>query len=169
MSSPKSFSAFLEGVRIASGSLSDVIATLHESGVDPRLALVFDDATGDIVSLNSAAESDIAPKSVSPIALDIQILPRHQEWLDAQPGGSSAAIRRLIEAARRDPAVQASQAKAASYRFISMLAGDFKGYEEACRALFAGDEEYFAVATATWPADIANYGRDLAKPAFNHA
>ncbi len=169
MSSPGSFSAFVEGGRIASGSKPFIIAALCESGIDPRLALVFDDGTGDIVSLSSATEIDNVPKSGTPIALSIQILPRHQEWLDAQPGGPSAAIRRLIEAARRDPVARVGQSKAASYRFISMLAGDFEGYEEACRALFAGDAEHFGAATATWPPDIRNYGRDLAKPAFNQA
>ena len=164
MSSLKSFSAFLDGSRIASGSLPVVIAALRAGGIDPRCALVFDDSTGDSVQLTSAEA--VTADRAAPISLDVRILPRHREWLEAQPGGPSATIRRLIEAGRRDPAAQVRQAKTAAYRFISMLAGDFAGYEEACRALFAGDAGHFGVATAAWPADIRDYGRDLAKPAF---
>lgn len=171
MRSPKSFSAFLDGVRIASGSMPAVTASLRAGGLDPRLALLFDDETGDSVQLKSETEIEGALTSVpaAPVAVEVRVLPRHREWLETQPGGASAAIRRLIEAARRDPAEQVRQAKTAAYRFISMLAGDFEGYEEACRALFAGDAEHFAVATAAWPGDIRLYGLDLARPAFRHA
>ena len=98
--------------------------------------------------------------------LNIRILGRHRAWLEAQPGGPSAAIRRRVVAARRDPASRGRQARDAAYKFISMLAGDFAGYEEACRALFAGDRARFDAAAGAWPGDVRDHGRRLAQAAF---
>jgi hypothetical protein len=35
------------------------------------------------------------------VAREVTLLPRHWEWLAGQPGGASAALRELVEAARR--------------------------------------------------------------------
>jgi hypothetical protein len=98
------------------------------------------------------------------VAREVTLLPRHWEWLAAQRGGASAALRRLIDAARRsDGGGDASRAaRDAAYRFMSALAGDLPGFEEASRALFADDRERFATHTATWPADVRNHARTLA-------
>ncbi|WP_236621640.1 DUF2239 family protein [Asticcacaulis benevestitus] len=42
------------------------------------------------------------------------------------------------------------------------MAGDLPGYEEALRALFAGDVTALAQKTETWPADIQAYVLRLA-------
>jgi hypothetical protein len=39
---------------------------------------------------------------------------------------------------------------------MSAMAGDRPGFEEAARALFAGDRERLAALIAPWPADIAH-------------
>ena len=102
------------------------------------------------------------------IAREVTLLPRHWEWLNAQPGGASATLRKMVEIARKenrgDDARRASQN--AAYTFMNALAGDLPGYEEATRALFAGDRERFHALTADWPADIRDHARTLADDAL---
>lgn len=157
--------AFLKDRRLAAGTLAEVVAVL---AADPagRAAQVFEDATGDLVKLGRPAEVALAlaapVASVRPIAARFDLLPRHVAWLEAQPGGTSTAVRRLIEAARRDGTGRPRRARDAAYRFLSMMAGDREGFEDACRALYAGDAARFEAATADWPADVAAYARTLA-------
>jgi hypothetical protein len=98
------------------------------------------------------------------IGRDVSLLPRHWEWLSAQSGGASAALRLLVDEARRGDGGQsrAPAAREAAYRFMSALAGDFTGFEEATRALFADDHSRFTEHTATWPPDIRSYAEKLA-------
>jgi hypothetical protein len=87
---------------------------------------------------------------------EVTLLPRQWEWLAAQSGGASQTLRRLVDAARRADAGQ-TEAKAArerAYRFMSAIAGDLPGFEDASRALFAGDRAAFADRMATWPHDV---------------
>ena len=60
----------------------------------------------------------------------------------------------------------------AAYRFMSVMAGDRVGFEDAARALFAGDAATFSRLVSAWPADIANHLKTLAAdamPAGEHA
>lgn len=94
---------------------------------------------------------------------EITLLPRHWDWLNAQRGGASAALRRLVEdALRADGAVAASrEGKESLYRFITAMAGDAPGYEEAVRALFADDEAKFKAESAGWPEDVRAHALTL--------
>ena len=96
------------------------------------------------------------------------LAPRHWEWLAAQPGGASAALRRLVEEARRSSGAKgrARAAQEAAYRFMAAMAGDLPGFEEATRALFANDRQRFERHAAQWPGDVCAYARKLAEPAF---
>ena len=100
------------------------------------------------------------------IGREVTLLPRHWEWLHAQPGGASVALRRLVDEARRSsaPAQGARLAQERAYRVMSALAGDRPGYEEALRALFAGDRARLEAEIANWPADIREYALRLAYP-----
>jgi hypothetical protein len=49
---------------------------------------------------------------------------------------------------------------------MSALAGNFPGYEEANRALFAGNAARFDAETEAWPDDVRDYTRALAAGAF---
>jgi hypothetical protein len=40
---------------------------------------------------------------------------------------------------------------------MTAVAGDLPGYEAATRAVFAGDAEGFATATARWPEAVRDY------------
>lgn len=155
--------------------------------------LVFDDATGKVVDLDlrgsdaeiiarlaastggaaPVAEADASPAPDAPrgrgrpklgvIAREVTLLPRHWDWLALQPGGASQALRRLVDAARRNDGgrSQARAGQAAAYAFLSAMAGNRAGFEEATRALFAGDRERFAEHARGWPYDIRAYAEKL--------
>ena len=95
-------------------------------------------------------------------------MPRHWEWLAAQPGGASAAIRRLVDEARRAGGAkqQTRAAQDAAFKFMTAMAGDLPGYEEATRALYAKDRQRFARHVAAWPDDVRAYATTLAEAAL---
>ena len=98
------------------------------------------------------------------VARQITLLPRHWEWLGEQPGGASVTLRKLVEEARRSTAGEAAlrRSREACYRFMTTMAGDEPNYEEALRALFAGDAQRFAALTELWPPDVRDHARRLA-------
>jgi hypothetical protein len=97
----------------------------------------------------------------------VTLLPRHWDWLATQPGGASAAVRRLVDAARQSGAEKdrLRTAKETAYRFISAMAGNEQGFEEATRALFAGDDARFVAMSESWPRDVREHARALARQA----
>lgn len=101
-------------------------------------------------------------------AREVTLLPRQWEWLSAQPGGASAALRRLVEVARKkpDPAATRRRALESAYRFMSAMAGNERGFEEATRALFRGDRHRFEAETVSWPVDVREHAHLLAGRAF---
>ncbi|MGA2539117.1 MAG: DUF2239 family protein [Terracidiphilus sp.] len=102
------------------------------------------------------------------VAREVTLLPRHWDWLASQPGGASVALRKLVEGARRtnQETDRLRLAKEAAYRFMSTMAGNEPGFEEAARALFAGDEERFVKFAEAWPVDVATHALRLAAPAW---
>ncbi len=104
------------------------------------------------------------------VAREVTLLPRHWDWLAAQPGGASVALRRLVEDARNGAVAgdRRRAAQEATYRFMQALAGNEPGYEEAARALFAGDIGRFEEHSATWPDDVREHAALLAADAFHH-
>jgi uncharacterized protein len=102
------------------------------------------------------------------VAREVTLLPRHWDWLAAQPGGASVVLRKLVETARH-----ASEAKdrvrtsrEAVHRFMTALAGNLPGYEEALRALYAGERARFEAWSVDWPEGVRDYVRELAQGAF---
>lgn len=101
-------------------------------------------------------------------AREVTLLPRHWDWLARQPGGASAALRRLVEQASRDGSDRdrARAAQEAAYRFLTVMAGDREGYEEAARALFAKDRAGFEARAGAWPKDVRDEATRFAQGAF---
>ncbi|QHE87862.1 DUF2239 family protein [Hydrogenophaga sp. BPS33] len=185
-STDPSCTAFLGARRVAFGSYAAVAQALSSLGLSGGgELLVFDDATGAQVdhpwppgypATPSAAAAEpvaaAAPQVGRPrmgvVAREVTLLPRHWEWLAQQPGGASAALRRLVEEARRTHAERDGwrQAKERAYRFMSAIAGGFAGFEEASRALFGQDAEAFARSIADWPPDVQSHLAWLARNAF---
>ena len=102
------------------------------------------------------------------VAREVTLLPRHWQWLNAQPGGASVTLRKLVEQARRSNQARDSvrTAQEAAYRFMAAMAGDRAGFEEAARALFAAKRDGFHDLLARWPADIREHLQQLAAAAF---
>ena len=92
-------------------------------------------------------------------AREVTLLPRHWDWLGAQPGGASVTLRKLVDAARRgaqsDDATRLRQDRA--YRFLAAVAGDLPGYEETIRALYAWDLDRLDEQSHGWPADVRRH------------
>jgi hypothetical protein len=143
-------------------------------GADLAGIRVFDDATGQVVDLDywDAAASAPHPEPrargrprLGVTAREVTLLPRHWEWLATQPGGASAALRRLVEEARRAASgagpADTRRRRDAAYRFMSDMCGDRPGYEEALRAMYRGEQARFAALTATWPPDVQDYAQRL--------
>ncbi len=98
------------------------------------------------------------------VAREVTLLPRHWEWLARQPGGASVALRKLVEDARRlnEDKDRARIAREVAYRFMSAMAGNLANFEEATRALFAGDGQRFSAMIEWWPQDIRAHLEALA-------
>ena len=102
------------------------------------------------------------------VAREVTLLPRHWQWLSEQPGGASVTLRKLVEEARRSTAdeVRVRRSREVCYRFMTVLAGNEPGFEEALRALFAGGRERFEALTERWPPDVRDHARRLAAGSF---
>ncbi|MGO9359393.1 MAG: DUF2239 family protein [Xanthobacteraceae bacterium] len=144
------------------GSVEDVLARLPapsgESG-----------AAGEPAAPDEAARRGPGRPRLGVVAREITLLPRHWDWLATQPGGASVAIRKLVEEARKTQGAKdrARRASEAAYRFAAAMAGNLPHYEDAMRALFAGDRHGFEAMTQGWPATVRDHARRLATPAFD--
>lgn len=173
-SSDGSFTAFVGEQCIAQGSLPDIVRATH--ALRDQAVVIFDDSTGARVELDlrgaldealarAATPSTLRPKPargrprLGVTAREVTLLPRHWEWLATQPGGASAALRRLVDNARRvsSGGDAERQARETAYRIMTVLAGDLANYEDAARALFARDAPRLAALTAQWPRDVRDY------------
>lgn len=105
------------------------------------------------------------------VAREVTLLPRHWEWLNRQPGGASVAMRKLVEEARRvnETRDRLRRAQEVAYRFLSAMAGNEPGFEEALRCLFAGDRARFDLLVSDWPIDVRDHAQKLAAGAFEAA
>jgi hypothetical protein len=50
---------------------------------------------------------------------------------------------------------------------MTAIAGNLPGFEEANRALFAGDRRQFQMQVKDWPADLRDHASKLAAPALD--
>lgn len=186
--------AFLDDRRLAAGELRHVALRAQralEAQPDARL-LIFDDREARLIDLDlrggaadivqrlnrgevPAAGPDTEPAKrgrgrpkLGVVAREVTLLPRHWQWLNAQPGGASVALRKLVDAARRSHAEGDSRraAQERAYRFLSAMGGDRPGFEEATRALFAGDALRFDAEVAGWPEDLREHATMLAADAW---
>ncbi len=177
------FSAFSGQRCVVSGALEELLLALKARfDVDPgERILIFEDRTGRQVDfdLRGTPEEVVARLLPPPVprpgpgrpklgvvSREVSLMPRHWEWLEQQPNGISAALRRLVEEARkRDPEEEAARlAREAASRFMTALAGDLPNFEEASRALFGKDGPRFEELIAEWPQDIRTHVLRLLRP-----
>ncbi|MGF6769464.1 hypothetical protein P3T18_001934 [Paraburkholderia sp. GAS199] len=102
------------------------------------------------------------------VAREVTLLPRHWDWLNAQTGGASVALRKLVDAARAGSEDKDRQraAQESVYRFMTALAGNLPEYEEATRALYAHDASRFDAIVKRWPDDVRDHTLKLAADVF---
>jgi hypothetical protein len=180
--------AFEGTKQIASGYLWQVASQVQTKSIRSNLEpmLIFDDLTGQVIDLDlrgltgAEAPSHTAPApaeesarrpgrpKLGVVAREVTLLPRHWDWLATQPGGASVALRKLVEEAKRTSKDKdrLRSAQEAAYRFMSAMAGNEPGFEEAARALFAGNREGFAKIAEAWPVDVGNHAKKLAFRSF---
>ncbi|WP_245626260.1 DUF2239 family protein [Stenotrophomonas humi] len=183
---PASYTVFLGTRRLTSGPLHEVaLAVLRAEQVDADAhTLVFSDASGQPVDLNLSGGEDavvaryiVSAPAQSPkgrgrprlgvVAREVTLLPEHWDWLAAQTGGASVALRKLVHEARQKGGAreQARQARERAYHVMSTLAGNLPCFEEASRALFADDRERLIAQMDPWPQDVRAYVLQLIEPA----
>lgn len=179
MRSVERFSAFSGTEHFFEGTLPDVtdairkrLAILPDSQI-----LVFSQATGLQTDIYLDLPAKRFDETVSPttvpgrtklgvVGREVTLLPRHWEWLNSQSGGASVALRKLVEIAMREN-VEKDEIRhrhEAAYRFMTALAGDLPGYEEALRCLFANDRRGLEERITGWPADVKRFALQLAFP-----
>jgi hypothetical protein len=192
---PQVFTAFIGDQWLVSGPLAEVALAVLKASRSPAVEpiVIFDDANGRPIDLDlRGTERDIVARLPQPasnpetaaddlsapeprgrgrpklgvVAREVTLLPRHWEWLGAQPGGASVALRKLVEEARRASGDRdrSRAARDAAYHFMSVMAGNLVGFEEASRALFADDRRRFVELIAGWPGDVRDH---IVKLAFS--
>ena len=185
ISMQKIFTAFQGPRRLASGPAGEVALVVKRVATRPdEPIIIFEDATGRSIDFDLrggdrevlARLAKLIPPPVEEtaqpteprgrgrpklgvVAREVTLLPRHWEWLGAQPGGASVALRKLVDEARRASGDKdrERQARDAAYHFMSTMAGNLAQFEEASRALFADDRRRFTGLIADWPADIRDH------------
>ncbi len=173
-----SFSLFAGHTKIASEPLSTLLpkakSYLEQHGESQFL--FFSDETGAQMDFNlSGAQTQIEIHTASEhepqsprgrgrpklgvVSREVSLLPRHWQWLELQPGGASATLRKLVEQASKANTKEEAKRRAlhAAGKFMWAMAGNLPGFEEASRALYAGDLQSLQERISHWPADICQH------------
>jgi hypothetical protein len=173
---------------IASGNIVDVAAQVKQtlSAQPQSQVLLFDlessrhveiDFRGSVADVTARLKTSLSPESaprgpgrpkLGVVAREVTLLPRHWEWLAAQPGGASVTLRKLIEDTRRKTSAKddARERQESVHRFLSAMAGDKPHYEDVLRALYASDGARFHALIADWPLDVRRHVERLASELF---
>ncbi len=189
MENSSTYAAFAGDRLIASGDLRDVLLKVKTflDEDNEKQVLIFEDSSGKQIDFDFRGTpekvlerllshphlvSGVAPAKprtgpgrpkLGVVCREVSLLPRHWEWLQQQPSGASAALRRLTEAAmkRTDSNGSTRLAQEAAGKFMWAMAGNLPGFEEASRALYAGDRERLDSTMQGWPNDIREHVRRL--------
>ncbi len=187
----RTYTAFEGARRIACGDLRKVAVKVKNAADRGERGplLIFDDLTSEVIDVDlRGTPANVLARLPNPrpevpskepprgpgrpklgvVAREVTLLPRHWEWLNRQPGGASVAIRKLVEEARRANAAteRVREAQESAYRFMSTMAGNMPGYEEAIRALFASKRSKFEECVSAWPAGVREHAIRIAEPVF---
>ena len=175
----QSCTAFAGHRLIASGSPREIVGAVKAATEAGESVLIFDDADARPVEFDLRGDLEaVLARLLPPVeekrgpgrpklgvtAREVTLLPRHWDWLAGQPGGASVALRKLVEGALREAEGpdRVRKGREAAYRFMTAVAGDLPGYEEATRMLFAGDWTAFDASVEAWPEGVREHVRMLA-------
>ena len=171
--SAPTYAAFAENRLVASGPLEEVLrATKKRADKSGKPVLIFEEASGRQVDFDlrgsiddvlARTRNEAKPGPGRPrlgvVSREVSLLPRHWDWLENQPNGASAAIRRLVDAARHDETgvERGRHVRNAISRFLWSVAGDFANFEEVARALDAREDSRLDGLMSSWPKDVREY------------
>lgn len=181
--------AFDQDHCIASGDIVDVAVRVKQILSPQSRILMFDletsrpveiDFRGSVADVTTRLKASLFPEpatrgpgrpKLGVVAREVTLLPRHWEWLAAQPGGASVTLRKLIEDARRKTSAkdEARERQESVHRFLSAIAGDKPHYEDVLRALYANDGDRFHALIADWPLDVRRHLERLTSDLFDKA
>ena len=168
------YTAFAGNRRIAAGNRDTILTEIKQHiDISSDRVLIFEDASGKQVDFDfSGSLDDVLERGrarivrlgpgrpkLGVVGREVSLLPRHWEWLEDQPNGISAAIRRLVDEARkREPGAQrARRLRDGIARFMWSMGGDLPNFEEATRALYGETDAHLDELIAAWPADVRDH------------
>lgn len=187
MDNQDTFTTFRGNQLIVSGDVRTMLVRTKElvdSNTEDAAILIFEDRTGcqvdfdfrgtveevlgrieshPLLRVQGANEEQVRSGPGRPrlgvVCREVSLLPRHWEWLERQPGGLSATLRRLVDEERRRGlgSERVRMARDAVNKFLWAMAGNLPRFEEATRALYAGDMQCFKEQMRDWPAEIQGY------------
>jgi uncharacterized protein len=185
------YTAFDGSKLLSKGSLDEVVLKIKKrlGKEENNPYLIFSDDTGQTIDFNfRGTEKDVQKRlevfitekttrditagpgrpKLGVVSREISLLPRQWEWLSTQPGGASSTLRKLVEEAKKKHSLihPSKQAQERTYKFMSIMAGDLVGYEEALRALYKKERKIFLSYIEAWPADLRIYIAETSKEAF---
>ncbi|QDU56474.1 DUF2239 family protein [Aeoliella mucimassa] len=169
------YTSFKGYQRVASGDLSSMLLETKEhietSGEESLL--IFEDTTGrqvefdfrgtadEVLERHGAAKPRVGPgrPKLGVTAREVTLLPRQWDWLEQQPKGISATLRKLVDEARKQEPnrERARRLRDAAGKFMWAMAGNLPDFEEASRALYANDFSSLQAKISDWPTDIREH------------
>ena len=176
--------AFAGDEIIVRGTLPTVALVVHRAlqAGERRTVIVLEAATSQVVDLDlRGSEDDIVQRlgtaaggvtlaaigraggpgrpRLGVVSREVSLLPRHWDWLKSQRGGASAALRRLVDEARKHSRGhdERQALQEAVDRYLRVMAGDRPNYEEALRAFYAHRDSDLHELVAGWPADVRGH------------
>ncbi|MBT3275512.1 MAG: DUF2239 family protein [Spirochaetales bacterium] len=175
MESSKQYTAFCESARIAAGELESMLSQVwtYLQNRPHNTVIIFDDQTGNQADFDFQGPLEEVLRKALPAepktgagrpklgirCREICLLPGQWQWLEEQPRNASSTLRRLVhDAMKHESAEDRVKREIASVgKFMWTMTGDMPGFEEASRALYAGDWSLLSDLIATWPKDIKTY------------
>jgi uncharacterized protein len=172
METQDTYTTFHHQTKIAHGTLETVLikTKAHMESNSNHDLLIFHDQSGKQIDFDfRGTDAEILARVLPPMqtgrgrpklgvtSREVTLLPRHWEWLEAQPSGASATLRRLIEAEKNSSQEQERQRIEAVGRFMSAMAGNAAHFEEASRALYAKDFVRLSALINDWQPDVRSY------------
>jgi len=165
------YTAFAGARRVATGNRDSILSQVKQyTDTNADQVLIFEDMTGKQVDFDfSGSLEDVLERGrarivrmgpgrpkLGVVGREVSLLPRHWDWLEDQPNGISAAIRRLVDEARkREPGAQrARRLRDGIARFMWPMGGDLPHFEEATRALYGEADAPLATLIGEWPEDV---------------
>jgi hypothetical protein len=182
------YTAFAEHQRVGAGPIETVALAVQDwenrGGVQ---ALIFEDQTGQQIDLDLRGTPNEAlerlrqhpwfatslnqdeqktgpgrPK-LGVVSREVSLLPRQWDWLNAQRGGASASLRKLVDEQIKSGqgAQNARRSWEALSKFMWAMAGNLPAFEEASRAITRREYDHLSLILESWPPDIRDHVRTL--------